>query len=77
VNHLVVVRGSLARERPDIVADLTRVLREAAGDQALPRGRAALGPPIALAIRYAREQGLLPRDMTVDEAWEGLPAGIG
>lgn len=77
VNHLVVVRGALARERPDIVAELARMLREAAGDAALPQGRAALGPAIALAIRYAREQGLLPRDMTVDEAWEGLPAGIG
>jgi len=29
------------------------------------------------AIRYAREQGLLPREMTVEEAWEGLPAGLG
>ncbi|NMJ42949.1 ABC transporter substrate-binding protein [Roseomonas sp. JC162] len=77
VNHLVVVRGALVRERPDVVAALTAMLREAAGEAGLPHGRPALEPALALAIRYAREQGLLPRDMAVDEAWDGLPAGIG
>lgn len=68
-NHLVVVRESLARERPDVVEDLVRLLES----PAMPHGRAAIDPAIALAIRFAREQGLLPRDMTVEEAWEGLP----
>jgi 4,5-dihydroxyphthalate decarboxylase len=53
------------------------MFRAAAGGAALPQGRAALDPAVALAIRYAREQGLLPRDMTIEEAWDGLPAGIG
>ena len=76
VNHLVVVQAGLARERPDLVAELVRMFHAAAGEAALPRGRAALDPAVALAIRYALAQGLLPREMSVDEAWEGLPAGL-
>ena len=76
VNHLVVVQAPLAQERPDIIGDLVRMLRESAGAAALPQGGAALGPALALAIRYARQQGLLPRDMTVEEAWAGLPPGL-
>ena len=77
VNHLVVVKEALAREAPEAAAEVVRMLREAAGDAALPQGRAALSPAIALAARYAREQGLLPRGISTEEAWAGLPAGIG
>ena len=76
VNHLVVVKAGLARERPDLIAEMVRMFHAAAGEAALPRGRAALDPAVALAIRYALAQGLLPREMSVDEAWEGLPAGL-
>lgn len=76
VNHMVVVRRRIADERPELVAELVALLRGAAGASVLPQGRAALDPAVTLAIRYAREQGLLPRDMTLDEAWEGLPPGI-
>lgn len=74
VNHLVVVTRDLAERRPDVIAELLRMFRAAAGDAALPRGRAALDPAVALAIRYAVEQGLLPREMSLAEAWDGLPA---
>jgi 4,5-dihydroxyphthalate decarboxylase len=77
VNHMVAVQRRIAEERPDLVADLVMLLRDAAGASALPQGRAALDPAVALAIRYARDQALLPRDMTLDQAWDGLPAGIG
>lgn len=76
VNHLVVVKAGLARERPDLVTELVRMFHAAAGEAALPRGRAALDPAVALAIRYALAQGLLPREMSVEEVWEGLPAGL-
>jgi 4,5-dihydroxyphthalate decarboxylase len=39
-----------------------------------PIGRTALEPAIRLALRYAAEQGLLPRPLGPDEVWEGLPA---
>jgi 4,5-dihydroxyphthalate decarboxylase len=77
VNHLVVVRRALAEARPELLGDLVAMFHAAAAQAGLPQGRAALDPAVALAIRYAREQGLLPRDMTTAEAWEGLPQGIG
>ena len=76
VNHMIVVQRRIADDRPELVAELVALLRDAARASALPQGRAALDPAVALAIGYAREQGLLPRDMTLDEAWEGLPTAI-
>lgn len=70
VNHLVVARGDVARTRPDVLADLLRLLVEAGVERP---GRAALDPAIALALRYTAVQGLLPRALTLDEAWAGLP----
>ncbi len=84
VNHLVAVRRDLAERRPDLIGELMRMLRDARaaaplppGDRdPLPFGRDALAAPIALALRHATEQGLLPRPLTLDEVWEGLPAGL-
>ena len=70
VNHLLVARGDVARERPEALAELLRLLRAAGAD--VP-GREALAPAIALAGRYSAEQGLLPRPLTLDEVWNGTP----
>jgi 4,5-dihydroxyphthalate decarboxylase len=43
---------------------------------ALPMGRAALHSAVELALRYAAEQGLLPRPLDVAEVWEALPPDI-
>lgn len=83
VNHLLTVRAELARDRPDVIGELMRLFR-ASERAALPRsegrgphpfGRSAVEPAIALALRYATEQGLLPRPFGLDEVWEGLPDG--
>jgi 4,5-dihydroxyphthalate decarboxylase len=71
VNHLVVVRGDLARARPDLLAELLRMLGEAGAD--LP-GRAGLDPALRLALRYCAAQGLLVRPLALDEVWAGSPA---
>ncbi|MDB5412445.1 MAG: hypothetical protein JWR10_780 [Rubritepida sp.] len=59
VNHLMVVRAD--RAEPTLVAELLRMV--AASDEAapsgLPRGWDALEAPLALAKRYATEQGLI------------------
>jgi 4,5-dihydroxyphthalate decarboxylase len=52
------------------------MFRAALAGTTLPVGRAALRPAIELAIRNCTEQGLLPRPLTLDEVWEGLPPGI-
>jgi len=73
LNHLVVVRADIAAERPDLVVELVRMLREGG---AAVRSRDELRPAIALAIGYCAEQGLLPKRFTPEEAWSGLPAAI-
>ncbi len=81
VNHLVTVRRELAERRPELVAELLRMFRNAqaaaavpGGGTTLPIGRAGLQPAIDLARRYAAEQGLLPRPLAGGEVWDGLPA---
>lgn len=74
VNHLITVRRDIAKSRPEIVIELMRLFRSAfEGVPDLPTGRAALAPAIALAIRYAMAQGLLPRQLSPDEICTGLP----
>ena len=73
VNHLLAARGDVARCRPELMAELVRLLRES-GDE-VP-GREGLRPALELAVRYAHEQGLLPRPLSPDEAWEGSPPGL-
>jgi 4,5-dihydroxyphthalate decarboxylase len=72
VNHMVVVRAEIAR-RSGVVRALLDRFRAAGG--ALPFGRAALDPAVALATRYATEQGLLAQPLAMDEVWAGLPSG--
>ena len=38
--------------------------------------REGLRPALELAIRYAHEQGLLPRPISLGEAWGGSPPGL-
>jgi 4,5-dihydroxyphthalate decarboxylase len=73
VNHLLVARGDVARDRPEAMAELVRLLR-ASGAEA--PGREGLRPALELAVRFAHEQGLLPRPLSLDEAWEGSPPGL-
>ena len=78
VNHLVTVSRKLADTRPDLVAELLYMFRAArpvgqTSRDALPMGRAALQPAIDLALRYSAEQGLVPKPLTADAVWDGLP----
>ncbi len=72
VNHMVVIRAELARQ-PGTVRTLLDGFRAAGNPFAF--GRRALDPAVALALRYAGEQGLLARALTLEEVWAGLPAG--
>lgn len=85
VNHMLTVRRDLAQNHPDAMREVMRVFREAKAAAAVPPaggrdplvgGRAALDPAIRLALRYTTEQGLLPRSLTIEDVWEGLPAGL-
>ncbi len=77
VNHLVTIRREHAESQPELVAELLRMFREAkdaVGPPGSPDpyliGREPLQPAIELALRYARDQGLLPRELSPAEVWE-------
>lgn len=77
-NHLLTVRRSLAEDRPDLVAELLRMIGEAARRAPAPgfpvaATTASLKPVIDLALRYAREQSLLPCSLAAEDVWEGFP----
>ena len=71
------------KQQADAIRELVRVFREAKAaalpssdrPDPYPSGRAALEPAISLALRYAHDQGLLPRQLAMDEVWEGFPLG--
>jgi len=78
VNHMVVVKEELAREKPAAVAELYRMLaagRAAAGKVApggvdtAPFGRQANRACLELLISYCLQQQLISRRLTVDELW--------
>ncbi len=66
VNHMVVVRAEVARQEGVVPMLIDRF--RAAGNP-YPSGRAALDPAVSLALRYATEQGLLERRLTLDDVW--------
>ena len=55
------------------MAELVRMFRASGAE--VP-GREGLRPALDLALRYAQEQGLLPRPLSPDEAWEETPPGL-
>ncbi len=77
VNHMVAVTEELAKEKPEAVAELYRLLeagKKVAGVRAgeidtAPFGRDANRPCLAMLISYAVQQRLIPRTMSVDELW--------
>ncbi|MBP0447595.1 ABC transporter substrate-binding protein [Roseomonas sp. SSH11] len=81
-NHLLTVSREMADSRPELVVELMRMVRAAAtpvpaGEHGPPpSSRAALRPVLELALRYMAAQGMLPRPLTPDEVWDGLPAGV-
>jgi 4,5-dihydroxyphthalate decarboxylase len=80
VNHMVCVKQKLAEARADLVAALMGLFRRAgalkpgeAGDRGPPTDRGAIDSALDLAARYAAEQGLTPRRLTLEEIWRGYP----
>jgi 4,5-dihydroxyphthalate decarboxylase len=86
VNHMVIVREKIAKERPDVVAELFRVFKEARQlDTAAPKG--ALDPyrfgveanraSLERVIDYSFKQQMIPRKFTVDELFDDVTRKLG
>lgn len=77
INHMVVVRESIARTRPDIVREVYRLLLESRNAAADGSGAAAIRfgvepnrRTLELMIDYAVRQQLIPRALSVDELFD-------
>jgi 4,5-dihydroxyphthalate decarboxylase len=80
VNHMVTMRAELAERRPELATELIRMFADsAAAAEGSPEPvleAAALKDAVALALRYATQQGLLGGTLTLDEVWEGTPVAV-
>jgi 4,5-dihydroxyphthalate decarboxylase len=84
INHMVVVRERLSRERPDAVREVFRGLLESKRAAGLPEGAvdpyrfgvAACRPVLEVIIDFCWRQQLLPRRLTVDELFDETTAAL-
>jgi 4,5-dihydroxyphthalate decarboxylase len=84
VNHLFCVDKALADTRPDVIAEIFRMLRETKAAMAPspdgidfhPFGLAALRKPLEMMIQYAVEQKIIPRAFTVDGLFDDSTRGL-
>ncbi|WP_159946442.1 ABC transporter substrate-binding protein [Rhizobium sp. 18065] len=78
LNHVFVVREDLSNERPDLVRELYRLLKESKAKAGLkgldtrPYGVEANRKTLEMIILYCRQQGLIDRDLTVDELFDDV-----
>ena len=86
VNHMVIVRETIAKERPDVVEEIFRVFKEARqADTASPKGaqdpyrfgveanRAAL----ERIIDYSVKQQMIPKKIAVDDLFDDVTRKLG
>jgi len=79
VNHYFCVAKALAETRPDVIAEIYRMLAESKaaappnpeGIDFFPYGVEANRKPLGLITQYAVEQQLIPRAFTVEELFDG------
>jgi 4,5-dihydroxyphthalate decarboxylase len=85
VNHYFVVSKTLADARPDVVAEIYRLLQEskalapppADGIDFFPHGVEANRKPLELMVQYSMEQEIIPRAFSVEELLEGAANALG
>jgi 4,5-dihydroxyphthalate decarboxylase len=84
VNHFFCVDRELADGRPDIVAEIFRMLKTskaaapppADGIDFHPFGVEAVRKPLEMIIRYSVEQKIIPHAFTVDELFDDSTRGL-
>ena len=79
INHMVVMRDSIVKSRPDVVKEVYRMVLAARrltdGDRGGPLDALRFGienvrKSLELAIKYSVEQKLIPKPFTVDELFD-------
>ena len=85
INHMAVIRQSIAQSRPDVVREVYRVLRDSRAAAALPTGVddplrvgvAANRRSLEQMVAYAFQQGLISRCPTADELFADVVGILG
>lgn len=84
INHMFVLNSDLARLRPDVVAEVYRMLAESKAAAPLPKGVDPLPFGVANVTRsleivgqYANEQGVIPRPFAVSELFDDTTHKLG
>jgi len=82
INHMAVVRESIAREHPEVVREVYRLLAESRGaalngNQAIRFGVEANRRSLERIIEYSLRQGLIPRRLSVDELFDDVTRALG
>ncbi|HWF40313.1 MAG TPA: ABC transporter substrate-binding protein [Candidatus Acidoferrales bacterium] len=78
INHMLVIRESIAQARPDVVREVYRMLKEstAAAPAKMPGalrfGVEAVRASLETIIEYSEQQGLIPRRLSVDEVFNDV-----
>ena len=83
INHLFVVHEDISKNRPDIVREIFRMIKESRDltegglpDPFPPLGYAANRKGVQLAIDWAFEQKIIPRKPTLDELFDETTASL-
>jgi 4,5-dihydroxyphthalate decarboxylase len=84
VNHFFCVDKDLADQRPDVVAEIFRMLKatkaamppSADGIDFHPFGLEAVRKPLAMITQYAVEQKIIPRAFKVEELFDDATRGL-
>jgi 4,5-dihydroxyphthalate decarboxylase len=84
INHMVVVRTELTKSRPDVVAEVFRLLRESKNAAGAPKnpeplrfGVEACRPVLEKMIGYCHKQGLIPERLAVDSLFDDVTRKLG
>ena len=86
INHMMVVRDTIAKSRPDIVKEIYRMLRESRRAVPPPSDDGSLDPwrfgveanrrSLEIIIDYSFRQKLIPRKFSVDELFDDCTRGL-
>ena len=82
INHMMVIRESITQERPDVVREVYRMLKESAAagpstKMGAPRfGVEAARKSLEIISRYSECQGLIPRRFSVDELFNDVTRSL-
>jgi 4,5-dihydroxyphthalate decarboxylase len=82
INHMMVIKESITRTRPDVVREIYRLLKQSAGaapakEEAVPRfGVEGVRKSLETMIQYAQAQALIPRRFTVEELFNDMTRSL-